>query len=434
VPPARWAASSRKLFARNRTPDDVAAVAADVGAKIVVTGAVKRDGRAWQLLVTVRDGNTGKSRDKLKYPLKGPRLTPRTLAQLASDVSSSFDRAITAAQADEEELAPVNPKQPPLPAERLPPTENPPVAKGKGKKPTRVAKGDEESIAPPPATPPPTDDETPPGQKPPPPKQPVATVVTPAPAGRPRWAPYFDVSAGGSISGRAFDFAPTSLPRFSSSVVGGLHIDLTIYPMASLWRMAGGVLAGLGVGATLDKPFWPDSHAVADPMHIGYATSELRVVGGLRWRFVLYKPIPRPELVLSVGGGLHSFSIAKIDMGGGALTDVGPPDVAYKFVALGAIVRLHFAEWARIWAAFHYQVVTDAGSITTDAEYGAASVFGVRVDGGLDFFVWRGLKLGGVGFYQRFAASFNGAPGMRGVANGAVDQYWGGVLAVGYEL
>src|SRR5262249_49664317 len=70
VPPETWAKSARKLFAGTHSPEDVAAVAADVGARIVVTGVVKRDGRAWQLVVSVRDGKSGRSYEKLKYPLK----------------------------------------------------------------------------------------------------------------------------------------------------------------------------------------------------------------------------------------------------------------------------------------------------------------------------------------------------------------------------
>src|SRR5205085_2449048 len=128
------------------------------------------------------------------------------------------------------------------------------------------------------------------------------------PEGRPRWAPYFDVTAGASIGGRSFDFAPAALPHFSSGVVGGLRLDLTLYPFAFSHASLRGVFAGFGLGVTLDKPFWPDSKG---PDGNRYATAELRVEGGLRWRFVLYKPVPRPELILTVGGGLHQFAIAK---------------------------------------------------------------------------------------------------------------------------
>src|SRR6185436_14056695 len=79
VPASKWSASQRKLFAPSNNPDDIASVAEDVGAVVVVTGSVKREGRGWQLTVSVRDGKTGRSRDRLKYNLRGPRVEARTL-------------------------------------------------------------------------------------------------------------------------------------------------------------------------------------------------------------------------------------------------------------------------------------------------------------------------------------------------------------------
>ena len=58
---------------------------------MVITGLVKRDGRRWELSVSVRDGKTGKTRDRLKYPLKGPRMSPDVLALLAKEVDAAFD-------------------------------------------------------------------------------------------------------------------------------------------------------------------------------------------------------------------------------------------------------------------------------------------------------------------------------------------------------
>src|SRR6185436_12655604 len=96
---------------------------------------------------------------------------------------------------------------------------------------------------------------------------------------------------------------------------------------------------------------------------------------------------------------------------------VGPPDVTYVFVSLGATLRLHFAEWASIWAGFNYHVVTSAGAVATADEYGPARTFGIRIGGGLDFFA---------------SDPPPALPGMNNVANTAVDQYFGGMVVVGY--
>ena len=145
----------------------------------------------------------------------------------------------------------------------------------------------------------------------------------------------------------------------------GIRVDLTLYPLASTWRKAAGVFATLGLGVTLQKPFWLDSKARNDPSQ-HFPTNELQVEGGLRWRFVLYKKLPRPELTVLAGGGLHSFSINK-EMG----MDVGPPDVSYRYLAVGAALRLHFAEWASLWAQATYHVVFDAGPVPGADEFGA---------------------------------------------------------------
>jgi hypothetical protein len=445
----KWAASARKLFAKSHKPDDLAAVAEDVNAVVIVTGVVKRDRKAWQLAISVRDAKTGHSRDKLKYPLKGPRVEKHTLELLAAEVDEAFDHTLAAVTkgtgGDESEDD--EPKKPPktvatankpkVPAIEESEDEQKPTKPTKPPKPGVVAKEGG------------NDNETPPGlEKPKPsasaspspspsPSDDAKPVVKPAPSGgRPRWAPYFDLTVGATLTGRSFDFTPSSLPHFSSGIVGGLRVDGTIYPLAFTHARAHGVFAGLGIGGTVDVPFWPASKG---PDGLNYLTQELRVEGGLRWRFVLYKSVPRPELILLVGGGLHQFAIQKkTDPVSGIPTDVGPPDLSYAYGSAGLGFRLHFAEWALLWVAFNYHAVFDAGPAQTAEEYGPASTFGVRGQGGLDFFVYKGIKLGAMGYYERFQLTFTGSdpppakPGNGEFAQRAVDQYFGGVLVLGY--
>jgi hypothetical protein len=137
--------------------------------------------------------------------------------------------------------------------------------------------------------------------------------------------------------------------------------------------------------------------------------------------------------LIQAGAGLHSFAIGKDATG----ADVGPADVNYKYATFGAGLRIHFAEWAWLWAMFDYHVVFDTGAISdVVAEYGPSKTFGIRVRGGLDFLVYKGLKLGAEGMYERFSLTFNpGAATMPGkIANSGTDQYFGGVIVVGYVL
>src|SRR5262245_12864552 len=64
VPGAVYQRTAKKLFAPGKSADDIAAVAGELKLRIVVTGLVKRDGRQWVLSISVRDGTTGKSKEK----------------------------------------------------------------------------------------------------------------------------------------------------------------------------------------------------------------------------------------------------------------------------------------------------------------------------------------------------------------------------------
>jgi hypothetical protein len=212
--------------------------------------------------------------------------------------------------------------------------------------------------------------------------------------------------------------------------VAGIVGDLTVYPLAFTYDKLHGVFAGLGLGGTIHRPFWPDSTSKADPTQ-KYPTSELKVEGGLRWPIVLYKKVPRPTLLFNLGGGLHSFSLGKDASG----ADVGPADVAYKYLTIGAGLRVYFAEFVYLWALFNYHVVFNSGTIQDPAtEYGAANTFGLRIGGGLTFFVYKGLNIGGSAYYERFKLTFTGAGMPAKQANSGTDQYFGGILSIGYML
>ena len=87
--------------------------------------------------------------------------------------------------------------------------------------------------------------------------------------------------------------------------------------------------------------------------------------------------------------------------------------------------------------SFRYGLVLDAGAVTGVDRYGPADVYGIRGEGGLEFFAWRGLKVGAAGFFSRYAFAFPPldptvtATGTHPTS--AVDQYFGGLFSLGYE-
>jgi len=200
------------------------------------------------------------------------------------------------------------------------------------------------------------------------------------------------------------------------------------YPLAFTWSRVKGVFSGVGLTIRLDKPFWPNSTTPAMPSS-SFPTQELRVEGGLNWKITLYKGMPRPQLHLIATGGLHEFTYAK---GPDGTNVVGVPNVRYTYASFGGGLTVHFAEWSWIWFDFVYHLVTNAGEIETQPFYGLAAHFGLRFQAGLDFLVWRGIRLGAMGFYERFGAAYGYDPNRALIADTSTDEYYGAMLLLGY--
>ena len=255
----------------------------------------------------------------------------------------------------------------------------------------------------------------------------VAPTAVAKPAGRPKWAHWFELGIGFGITGRNFAADPPP-PRVANALAPTLRLDGTVYPLAFSWKRAYGLFAGLGLGLSLDLPFWPPFTAKTDVTQT-LPAAEFRVEGGLRWKITLYKPLPRPQLTLLVEGGLHQFLFANAADG---TRLVGTPDVRYIYAAIGGRFTVHFADWSWIWAQFQYHAVTDSGPIQLRANYGIAATVGFRIAAGLDFLVWRGIRLGVQGSYERFAARYGYDPEAVQKRSTSVDEYFGAVLVLGY--
>jgi hypothetical protein len=377
-------------------------VSRDLGVDVVITGVVKRDG-GWILQVSARHGPTGKSVKKLRYPLRGPRLDPATLKRMAADLPDAIDAASQGPPQGEE--AEKEAPEAPVAEEKPPPPEQPPEEENPLQKKEPKEK----------------------------PEKPAGPRIE-----RPVWTPYFDASAGFILTSRQFSFDTAGLPAFHSTIAPGLRIDATGYPLAILANRPGAAmnaLTGLGVGITYDAIFWADSkpcppHAPGTPCPDtteAYGTSETRLEAGLRWHWnFLMKPI-RPDLLVTTQYGLHSFTIAKRPDG----SDVGPPDVTYQYFSIGVGVRVPFTSYLAAGLLFNIHAVLDSGSVQTTAELGPGSAFGFRVHLWLEGRIWRGLTARLAAFYEQFGLGFDAPPATK-MASSATDQYYGGILSIGY--
>jgi hypothetical protein len=246
---------------------------------------------------------------------------------------------------------------------------------------------------------------------------------------RPPWAVLAEITLGPLVSSRSLSF-DTGLPRgYRPGTAGGLFLDGAIYPLAVLHHRARGIFSGLGVGLTLLAPFWPDTRI--DGTSEQYPTAELAVEGQVRWRFALRRLTPRVDLTVLGGGGLHRYTIEKA-AGPFGPTDVSPPDVAYRYVTFGLLLRVWPQEWISPFVALQAHYVPDAGSVEDLARYGRATTYGIKLRAGLEVRVWRRLSVGAQAYFERFALSFDGTPGRGRIADSSEDMYFGGMATVAY--
>ncbi|HEX2569470.1 MAG TPA: hypothetical protein VH877_07910 [Polyangia bacterium] len=394
VPQETWDQAMQKQAGAANPTEGLIATARDLGVQVIVTGSIKREKNVWMLAINVRQGATGQSIEKKAYVLRSPSLTQTAARGILTDIPPLVDKVGAIPPPP-----PPKPSEPPLPA--LPEdTENPLLFKPKPK----------------------------------------------AQPKRPAWAPYFDISAAFELSGRRFGFQERGQPEFRSVLSPGLRVDVNIYPLAGLSKREGNAnrfVQGLGFGATLDYIFWPDSVVCANrdangnclnPGTERYATQERRIEAGLRWRWSIVNRATSPDLLINAQYGQHLFSIAKLANG----QDVGPPDVTYQYLTVGAGLRIPVHPVFALLANFNYHIVFNTGSIHTDQEYGSGGAWGLRAHVGGEVRIWRGLIVRVAGFYERFGLSFdNSAVGSNGLpvkitTGNATDQYYGLWGGLGY--
>ena len=379
---------------------------------VIVSGAVVRRDKQLIVEITVTSADTRQPIGQVTMPiLSGRHLSPPQLAELARQVDELASDAMTPPP------PPAAPEPPPVAAAPPPP---PPEA------PARQAQDTEKAPLPAPLE---TSTPTVIRVTPKPPRRRLLPAVP-----RPRWYPWIEASVGALVDSRALKFRPAAPLAYRPGLAAGVHADVTVYPLAFLHAVAHGVFAGLGGGVTAEVPFWPTTQFLGTSNE--YATRELRVEGGARWRFVVRSRLPRLEVTLLAGAGLHTYSIAKAtDPVTGARIDAGPPDAAYVYGQFGFALRLTvWRERLRPWLSAAYEYFPDSGPVENVDEYGTADTHGLMARAGLDVRVWRGLRLGVSGFYELVRLGFTHDLPTQKQARWALDQYFGGVGTVGYDF
>ncbi len=384
---------------------------------VIVSGAVVRRDTGLLVEINVVEAATQNRVGQVTMPIPASRhLAPEQLTEVGRQVAVLVAGVLNGASgAPPNETAPTE----------TPPTDAAPVEGEAPQEPPSPQAQDTERVRNPDSL----ETSTPlPMRLPPPPKRHLLPDVP-----RPRWYPWVEATVGAIVDSRRLAFSPSTPPTYRPGTGGGVHADVTVYPLAMLHAVLHGVFAGLGAGVTVDKPFWPTTKFEGTPNQ--YATAELRVEGGARWRFILRKWRPRIEVTVLAGAGLHQYTIAKaINPATGAKTDAGPPDAAYVYGSMGAQLRLVvWHERLMPWVSGAYEYVPDAGPTENVNEYGTSHTNGVMLRAGLDVRVWRRLRVGASGFWELIGLKFTHELPTERSASRATDQYFGGIFTVGYD-
>ena len=471
IPLAKWNAAAKKLNVTGQSTEEVAMVAPEVKADAVVTGKVKqdKDGGGWKLNIAARQGASGKPIGKISIDLKSQKVDGDAVAQVEKEIWPAVEKAIAGEAA---EPAQPTTQDPNTPSPSQMGVEEDPIAKMK--KLEEQQRRERENTA-----------------------RPVWYPFVDASAGfilNGRSFSYTE-EANPSFIG-CYDFSQkradpnyvglnpppvytysgklAKCPKYDTSVAGGVRIDLTGYPLAF---MNMNPIRGLGIGITFDYMFWPPS-TTGGATPVTLDTREFRFEVGLRYHYNILNKRSRPSILANVQFGGHYFAVAKqeksypyvddnfMNQTAKGVDDHGLPDIFYQYLTIGVGGRVPYYANDKMFfgllVGINAHIVLGYGEIATrfadetstaalygNGGYGPASGgFGLRaMFTPIEAMVWKGLTVRLQGFYELFKYSFSlgdslaSMPagdrkpdqGARHIAAGATDNYFGGILQVGYQ-
>jgi hypothetical protein len=352
-----------------------------------VTGAIAKKGKALTLTLEVL-AKPGAPKLKKAFPLGADGLAAKTLQQAMEALKGAFGQADTRAEPTETTPA-VKPE--PTPVES---------------KPTPAAT----TTPPPPPKPDPA-----PSDEPPP---------APTAAGA-RRIPFIAVELGADLLNRSFSYVQpvTNLRRYGLTLFPMAAAKVEFYPFA-LGRQD--VLGGLGLEASVGFAPWLRSRRES-AMDEVYPTSTLRLDAGLSWRIMPVKTL-NFSLIPLVGIRYHTFTVGPNAMG--TRLDL-LPNLAYLGLKAGLGFELGLAEDAIVlFGRFTVVPVFSSGEVISAAFFPRGSNLGLDGQFGIGVRLFGPLQLRAAFDFTRYGLTFRTEATDAFVAQGAVDQYLGGTVAL----
>lgn len=377
--------------------------------KFIVAGKVNGKGKKKSIELQV-EHKAGAAKFKKSWPLEGGELSDKNLAA-AGD-------ALAKAMGLEKKPPPEAPPEEKKPPPEAPPEEKKPPPEEKKKK---VEAPPPEVVEPPP----------------------------PAPLAHSK-RPVFSVELGLDVQSRVYSYssiASTNLRSYNAPFIPGLDLKAELYPLAIVQQ---GFLAGLGLEVGYAFSIGLKSRRKGpDGMFLPttFPTSISKLDLALKFQI---RPISGSDAYFAPFFGYRSHSFGVGLASDGSSLD-GPPDamgnlpkatlppISYSALKVGVGGELPFGSTGLLlYARFAVLPVLSAKDILGAAFFKAGSAFGVDGALGLGFklpfsfaFIDAGALQLRLGFdFARYGLSFKTAATDEYVAEGAVDQYLGGTLAV----
>jgi hypothetical protein len=255
---------------------------------------------------------------------------------------------------------------------------------------------------------------------------------------RPPWHTLFDLAVGTNLIHRKFAFHdPISPPNPSSYTSPGLSfalaVDGAVYPLAPFFN---GVAGNFGIVGKYWRTLGLKSQAASGGNR--YDTVIQGYEFGLRYRWNILDKGWGPTFKFGADFGSQGFWI----LDSGEIT-AGLPNINYTYIKIAPLdfsMPFYYSPTFNIGAlvSFDYLVVLSTGdiSITSTNGYGASQTGGLEAGAGL-FITYRGFFTRLKGYYRRYFYAFDGTCYERQLgcsyAGGALDEYFGGLVLVGYS-
>ncbi|MBN9685223.1 MULTISPECIES: hypothetical protein [unclassified Corallococcus] len=416
VPESAVRAAASRIGRDPTQPAGAAAVASELGLSAVLVADTSTVGKKHQVRVTVRNGRDGKA---LASPAAAKPATPKLVPVAVKRQWTALERGLQKSTAPE--AAPVAPVQPAKPVEPEPAVKPAaPIAET----PAPTKSPDPEPIRKPVAA------------KPREPKAPEKTdedsLSTEAQVAS---APVVEGALGVKLFGRSLrykdDVFGVLRPYTLGPDVGGFALpgapqvagDVTVYPLAAFQK---GALARLGIMGSIDQSFGLKSTGSSG--EVSYPTTAREWQAGLRY-VIPFGAAKQHGFEITGAYGMNTFRIDAVD--GERPLDL--PNVEYKTAGLGLGVRAALSEKLDFNFRLGYQHPLDSGELSSDAWFPRMSAGAVTGSATVAYRLNRILDVRLKADLRRYFFKFNPEPGDPYVAGGAVDQYPGLSLQLGFR-